>query len=66
MYLTPTHKYAYAHSFFRPPWKFMTDRHREQMSNTLIGDDCIMGTGKCSISGTRFNLGNTSYFGNSD
>lgn len=41
----------------------MTDRHREQMSNTLIGDDCIMGTGRCSISGTclgtTFNLENT-------
>ena len=32
----------------------MTDRHREQMSNTLIGDDCIMGTGSCSILGTHW------------
>ena len=35
----------------------MTDRHREQMSNTLIGDDCIMGTGWCSIWETRRILG---------
>lgn len=44
----------------------MTDRHREQMSNTLIGDDCIMGTGWCSIWEHIFNLGNTADFGNSD